>query len=116
MAEEQVDYSQVYDFLYRIERRIGFLERDASFIEKQVIFLDDKKLKGFDALSTELKNVRSDISELKNHLGKCAHRMTLLSKDLRDTVKTDDIQTLNSSMDNLQFEEYVTKKDVQRGL
>ena len=36
MADEQADYSQVYDFLYKIERRITYLEKDALFIEKKI--------------------------------------------------------------------------------
>ena len=35
MAEEKTDYSHIYDFLYRIEKRIGYLEKDAAFIEKR---------------------------------------------------------------------------------
>lgn len=116
MAEQQTDFSQAYNFLYKIDRRVGLLEKDAAFIEKQINYLDDKKLKTFDILNMELEELRSNLSELKSHLGKCAHSMSMLSKDMRDSVKKDDIQSLNSSIDAIQFEEYVTRKDIDRGV
>ncbi|MGV8171631.1 MAG: hypothetical protein ACP5OA_02970 [Candidatus Woesearchaeota archaeon] len=116
MAEEQADYSQVYDFLYRIERRIGYLEKDAAFIEKQVASLDEKKLKSFGMLNIEFVELQSNLLEVKNHLGKCAHAMSMLSKDMKSAVKKDDLQLLNAHLDTIPFEEYITRKDLERGL
>ena len=116
MAEQPVDYSQVYDFLYRIERRIGYLEKDVVFIEKQIAMLDRKKLETFGSLSVELVERQSDLTDIKNYLGKCMHVMSMLSKDLKSTVKKDDIQLLNSHLDTIQFEDYVTRRELKMGL
>jgi hypothetical protein len=116
MAEQQVDYSQVYDFLYRIERRIGYLEKDAVFIERQIASLDMKKLELFGSLGVELIDIQSDTTSIKNDLGKCMHAMSMLSKDLKSAVKTDDLQMLNSRLDAIQFENYVTRRELNKGL
>ena len=116
MAEQPVDYSQVYDFLYRIERRIGYLEKDVVFIEKQIAMLDRKKLEAFGSLNVELVERQSDLTDIKNYLGKCMHVMSMLSKDLKSTVKKDDIQLLNSHLDTIQFEDYVTRRELKKGL
>jgi uncharacterized coiled-coil protein SlyX len=116
MVEQQTDYSQAYDFLYKMERRITLLEKDAAFIERQIGSLDIKKLKTFSILDIELQELRSTLSELKSKLNNCAHKMSTLSKEMKDAVKNDDIQILNSALDDVKFEEYVTKRDVNRGL
>jgi len=116
MADEPTDYSQAYDFLYRIERRITYLEKDAAFIEKNVAFLEDKRFKEFNEMTEDLKNLRLSMSSLKNNFSQCAHGMSRLSKYLKDAIKIEDIQTLNTTVDEIQFEEYVSEKDLKRGL
>ena len=116
MVDQPADYSQAYNFLYKIDRRIRTLERDATFIEKQVEYLDNKKFKTFEVLGMEISELHETLAQLKIHLGKCTHKMSILGKDMRDAVKKDDVQSLNSSIDAVQFEQYVTKKDVDRGV
>jgi hypothetical protein len=116
MVDESADYSQIYDFLYRIDRRVGYLEKDAAFIEKKIDSLETNKSKEFDLLVSELKGLRSNMLLLKNNFGQCVHGMVLLSKDLKNVVKKDDLQGLNAQVDDLKFEEYVTRKDLDRGV
>jgi len=116
MAEEQADYSQIYDFLYRIDRRIGYLEKDALFIEQKINSLEEHKTREFNILITELADMRSNISMIKNNFGQCVHGMVSLSKDLKNVVKKEDLQGLNDKVDDIKFEEYVTHKDLGRGM
>jgi hypothetical protein len=117
MADEQpTDYSQVYDFLYRIERRIGYLEKDASFIEKKIASLDNNRSKHYKELSDDLATSHNDLNALKTHLALCAHGMARLGKDLKNTIKKDQVTDLNTQLDEIKFEEYVTRKDLVRGL
>ncbi len=112
----QADYSQVYDFLYRIDRRVGYLEKDALFIEKKIATLEENRSKHFKALSDELGLLRVSLTSLKNNLSQCAHGMARLGKDLKNTVRKDQIVELNNQLDEIKFEEYVTSKDLIRGL
>jgi hypothetical protein len=114
--EPAADYSQVYDFLYRIDRRIGYLEKDALFIEKKINTLEAGRSKHFKALSDELKGLQNITISLKNNLGQCAHGMARVGKDLKNTVKKEEIIELNNQLDEIKFEEYVTRKDIIRGL
>jgi len=116
MAEAAADYSQIYEFLYRIERRISYLEKDAAFIEKKIAALDGKKSGDYNSMNEELKNLYSNISSLKNNFTQCTHAMTRLSKNLKDTIKKEDISTLNTQLEDIKFEEYVTPKDLERGV
>jgi hypothetical protein len=116
MADEQADYSQVYDFIYRIDRRVGYLEKDAAFIEKQISILEEKRLKDFGSLGEELSRLRGLTSEIRQHFNACIHCMTMLSKDLKNTAKKEDIDGLNTLLDEMRFEEYVTDRDLKRGV
>jgi hypothetical protein len=116
MAETPVDYSQVYDFLYRIDRRISYLEKDASFIEQQLTALEYRKSRDFYSMTDELKNLRSDMTAIKTNFAQCAHGMSRLGKMLKDTIKKEDIQSLNVRVDEIKFEEYVTPGDIKRGV
>jgi hypothetical protein len=116
MADESADYSQVYDFLYRIDRRVGYLEKDALFIEKKIDTLEGGRSKHFKTLTEELSALRTNLSSLKANLGQCAHGMARLGKDMKNTVKKDEIVELNNQLDEIKFEEYVTQNDITRGL
>ncbi|MGV8141447.1 MAG: hypothetical protein ACP5NW_03330 [Candidatus Woesearchaeota archaeon] len=116
MAEQQEDYSQVYDFIYRIDRRVGYLEKDASFIESQVSLLEERRVKRFDSLKTELLEMRKMLAIIKQNFNACTHDMSLLSKDLKYTAKKEEIEGLNGVIEELRFEEYVTHRDIQRGV
>jgi len=41
--------------------------------------------------------------------------MARLGTDMKNAVKKEDLQGLNTQLDEIQFEEYVTSKDIQRG-
>jgi|GEM_PF-2558546 len=114
MADQSVDYSQGFNFLYQIERRVGYLEKDLLFIEKNVDLLELKGHDGFIELSEELQKIRQGMAALKNHFKECNHGMSLLGKDLKDCMKKDDIQLLSSRIDEIKFEEYVTRNDLKR--
>jgi chromosome segregation ATPase len=116
MADEQADYSQIYDFLYRIDRRVGYLERDAAFIEKQALLLEAEKSKRFDSLKKEISRLHESLSEIKQNFNSCSHWMSSLSKELKNNIKKEDIDGLNARMEEIKFEEYVTHRDVKRGL
>jgi len=116
MAEEKTDYSHIYDFLYRIEKRIGYLEKDAAFIEKKIKQLDESKINNYHALNEEIARLHLGTRDLKDQFNQCITRMSGLGKDLRNTVKKEEIQTLNGQVDELQFEDYVTEKDLIRGV
>jgi len=47
MVDEPTDYSHIYDFIYRIDRRVGYLEKDVIFIEKKINTLEEGRFKKF---------------------------------------------------------------------
>jgi len=115
MVDEPTDYSHIYDFIYRIDRRVGYLEKDVIFIEKKINTLEEGRSKNFKVLTEELTELRSNIILLKNNLTQCTHGMARLGTDMKNAVKKEDLQGLNTQLDEIQFEEYVTSKDIQRG-
>ena len=116
MTDEPNDYSHIYDFLYRIDRRVGYLEKDATFIEKKINTLEDSRIKNFNTLNEELGELQTSINLLKNNLNQCAHGMTRLSKDMKNSVKKEDLTGLNNQLDEIKFVEYVTSNDIKRGI
>jgi hypothetical protein len=116
MTEEPTDYSRIYEFLYRIDRRVGYLEKDALFIEKKINTLEESRVKEFKTLGEELGELRKNITLLKNNLSQCAHGMARLGKDMKDSVKKEELDGVNTQLDEIKFEEYVTSNDIKRGL
>ena len=116
MADQQDDYSVVYDFIYRIERRISSLEKDAKFIEGYIGNLENRKISHFQSLSGELTQLKGQIGAIKTNFNNCVKHMIILSKDMRESVKKEDVETINSTIDDIKFEEYVTLKDLSRGV
>jgi cell division ATPase FtsA len=116
MAQEAPDYSQIYEFLYRIERRINYLENDAAFIKKKIETLEENKNMDFRFMDEELNGLRISVTSIKNNFLQCVHGMTRISKDLKDTIKKEDLQNLSTQMEEIKFEEFVTLKDLERGV
>jgi hypothetical protein len=116
MGDKSVDYSAIYDFLYRIERRISSLEKDAKYIEGQIAMLDDKKGKDFQALQSELTDLGNRTSSIKDTFNNCVKVMIGLSKDLKGAVKKDELVSINAQLEDVKFEEFVTPRDLKRGV
>jgi type I site-specific restriction endonuclease len=112
--EELQDNSHVYDFLYRIERRIGYLEKDSAFIEKKISTLDESKDRQFKILLEELNKSHLEIESITKHFNECIHAMTRMSKNLKNTVKKEEIETLSNQIDEIKFEEYIMPSDIKR--
>ncbi|MGV8086075.1 MAG: hypothetical protein ACP5N1_00450 [Candidatus Woesearchaeota archaeon] len=112
--EEQTDNSQIYDFLYRIDRRISSLEKDSMFIENEISSLDQKKIMQFKILIDDLDKSNLELVSIRNHFTQCIHAMTELSKNLKNTVSKEEMIALNNTIDEVHFEEYLMPKDLKR--
>lgn len=110
----QADNSQIYDFLYRIDRRINSLEKDSTFIENHIINLDQKKNIQFKILIEDLNNSNLELVSIRNHFTKCIHAMTEMSKNLKNTVSKEEMIALNNTIDEVHFEEFLMPKDLKR--
>ena len=92
------------------------MEKDAAFIEKKIKTLDDNKDKQFKLLIEELDRSHFEIKLITNHFTECIHAMTRISKNLKNTVKKEEIQLLNNTIDEIHFEDYIMLSDIKRGL
>jgi predicted nuclease with TOPRIM domain len=112
MADEQIDYSQLFNFLYRIDKRINYLEKDLIYLEKSINNLENKRSVEFSKLNEDMKILHQTISSLKKQFGQCSHYMSILGKELKNCIKIDDVNSLNSAVDDIKFEEYITRKEI----
>lgn len=113
---QPTDYSPMYDFLYRIDKRIKYLEKDVLLLERQLSIFDNSKSNKFQTLSEELNEMHAAMKSLKDNFSHCIKEMTTLSKDLKNIVKKDEIQLLDSQVNDIKFEEFVTITDLKRGV
>jgi septal ring factor EnvC (AmiA/AmiB activator) len=116
MAGQQADYSMIYEFMYRIERRISNIEKDTAYVETRIRLLDDDSAKKFSGLHQELIALLNELHSIKSRFRDCAVGMTQLTSELRESLKDDQYEQLASRVDELKFEEFVTHKDLERGV
>lgn len=114
MAGQPIDNSQTYDIVYKLERRIEYLEKDLIFIGKQIDTLELARDRNFKSLTTDLHDIHLEMVSLKNHFAECMHGMSRLGKELKNSVKNEDMQLLNKKIDEIKFDEYFTRTDLKK--
>ena len=116
MADENIDYSQVFNFLYRIEKRVSYLEKDLLYVERKINSIENKRSENFMKLNSDIKKLHESISSLRGNFTQCTHYMALLGKDLKNCMKKEELESLNAAVDEIKFEEYVTRKNLKKEL
>jgi hypothetical protein len=113
MAEER-DFGLVIEFLSRINRRIISLEHESVLLEKSISVLDKKNNTTYQLLNSEMDGVKATLLELKTKIKNYNNVMISLTKYLKNSLKKEELNALSSCIDELKFEEYITKADVYR--
>lgn len=103
--------NEVYDFIFKIDRRIGYLEKDITFIEKKITTLDLYKEKMYSDLHEELSAAKISIEDIKNKLKFISIGVNTLSTEMKEVVKKDQADTLSKQVDELPFNDYLTRTE-----
>ncbi len=105
--------NEVYDFIFKVDRRIGYLEKDIVFIEKKITTLDFYKGKMYADLREELAAARISIDDIKSKLKNISIGINALSLDMKEVVKKEQSDALSRQVDELPLNEYLTKKELR---
>lgn len=103
--------SEIYDFIFKIDRRIGYLEKDLVFIEKKIHNLDIYKEKMYFDLHENISAARTLIEDIKGKLKTISIGISNLSIEMKDVVKMEQADTLSKQVDELPIDEYITRKE-----
>ena len=109
-----VDYSQAYEFIYRIDKRVSALEKDATLINELIDTTDRVKKKKFDTLQNEMDVMLVDLKTVKESLSQATHAMVELSKDMKLSVNKDQLDQLAVTIEEIPFDTMVTRKELER--
>jgi hypothetical protein len=105
--------NEVYDFIFKLDRRIGYLEKDISFIEKKISSLDSYKTKLYDNLREELSVAKINVDDVRAKLKNISIGISTLSSDMKDTLKKEQAETLAAQVDELPLNEYIAKNELK---
>jgi hypothetical protein len=104
----------VYDFIYKIDKRVSILEKDTVFIESKIQKVTGEGKGKYVVLNQELSDLKNTSESLRNELKKCQMILMNISKDLKSTLKKDQIEQVTSAVDEIKFEEFISRKELHR--
>lgn len=103
--------NEVYDFIFKIDRRIGYLEKDLVFMESKIANLEGYKGKMHSDLHEEISAARTLIGDIKGKLKTISIGISDLSLEMKDVVKTEQSDALSKQVDGLPIYDYITRKE-----
>lgn len=106
--------SEVYDFIFKLDRRIGYLEKDLSFIEGKIDSVDFSRRDVYNRLSLELDSEKADIEEIKEIVKFLKLSMLKVSSEMKDIVKKNQYESLSKMVDEIPFDELITRKELDK--
>jgi len=113
MADEK-DFGHVIEFLSKINRRILSLEHEKIIFEKNITEFDTKSSNLYQLLHSKKDDVKASIFMSKNKMKNYNASMISLTRDLKSSLKKEEFESVSSRIDELRFEEYITKSDIDK--
>jgi hypothetical protein len=105
----------LYEFIYKLDKRVSTLEKDTTFIESKINKATKDGTEKYVELHNELDEVNTISASIRNDLKKCQLILMTISKDLKYSVKKDQITQLTDTVDNVKFEEFITRQELKKG-
>jgi len=99
-----------------LTRRVRVLEERFSNIRKNIQVNEQNMLKWNRKIMTEVKTVNMDITDLKKDIRSMKENMMMIIKELRDTVKKQEVKVLEKYIQLWEPLNYVTHNELQRML
>lgn len=110
------EYPQAITQLQRITKRITLLERDCQVIEEQLQKLQQYKEKNTEKITQDTLRIHHETKKLKAELNMQINTMILLTKGLRESIKEEQFVQIKEVIENIPFHEYLTQRDLKRGV
>jgi len=116
MDKPAVDFSRFYETLFKIDKRLTALEKDSIFIEKKIGSIDMARKNRYEELGKSLEQQKTGLEGLHKDLKFCLMEMIKASSEMKTAVKKDQVVQLNNELDLIQFEQYITRLDLEKGV
>ena len=110
---EHSQYTQAFDFVFKMGKRLDALEKDNAYYEKKVDASSEKNKHIYEALGKDLGLITLMIQDFRKDLKNCQIELGILGQKIRDSAKKEDIEQLNRQVDELEFGEYITRKEFE---
>lgn len=105
--------TEVYDVIFRIGRRIGYLEKDLSFIENKISTLDFSRKDVYKKLSDELDFEKNNLVEIAEKIRVLKLSMLHISSEMKDIVKKEQQESVSRMVDEIPFEDFITRTELK---
>lgn len=114
--KQQIDYSEFYVVLEKIDKRITALEKDSSFIDARINSVENQRNNNKIKNEQEMKQIKFLMKSTNDDIKICVKEMIKLSEELKNTLKQEQIATLSEKIDMVNFNEFISRKDLKKKL
>lgn len=111
--EQQDTSSQGEDLLKDLLRRVRLLEERHSGIRKNIQVGERNMLDMNKRLTDEMKSINAEIGELKHQLQDLKDNLQMVVRELKETVKKEELHTMEKYIKLWEPLDYVTREEME---
>ena len=107
------DMSKEYGFIFRLDKRVGYLEKDIKFIEQRIDSLTVEGKEHYEELKDELTSISDASREISGLLKKASLVFSRTGLEMKDVVKKDQLDAVSERVESIDFAGLITRKELQ---
>lgn len=108
------DTSLVLDNLSNMMRRLKVLEEREINLRRKTQVTDQNMLEHYKKISTELKLIASEMTEIKADVLDLKNKIRMLIKELQESAKKEDVQVIKKYLNLWQPMNFVTHDEIEK--
>jgi hypothetical protein len=113
-GDEQVDTGDVSGLVKDLMRRVRVLEERYSSIRKNIQVNEQNMLSINKSLMTEMRTINMEITDLKQSIHTIREELQLMVRELKETVKKDEIKVLEKYIQLWEPLNFVSHDEMER--
>ncbi|MEM4637791.1 MAG: hypothetical protein QXK76_02060 [Candidatus Woesearchaeota archaeon] len=104
---------EMYDFVFNLDKRLMYLEKDLPFIEKRIDALKAYEENLYSKLNLDITELRNIFNETNISLKKLITNLSIISLDSKGLLKKEQYDLLKEKVDEIPINDYLTKKELK---
>jgi hypothetical protein len=111
---DPIDINHIHELTARLDKRMIALANDEKYVDKKMQSIQRDGDHISTDFKTEMERLSKDIKSIRGELHECMTAMTRLSKELKQTLKKEQLEQLNAVVDQIPFEQFITRTEIQK--